>query len=222
MKVSHCLIPIIAFSVLASGAKGAESHSGIKMLMTAATASRHHRSPSGSASVSGAGDSQSGIRKLIAAATASRHLRSVGTGQRAFRDAGSDGEGEGPAAILTPDPGSAADAASGHAPRSAASAAGVAPAAGAAANGTLSGVSRATAQGVAHDGASGFGTANASAGARSRSQSLSPLVMRASTQIGGAINGTGVGRPSFGAIGGAAVIGHNVASINGTAIRSRR
>lgn len=181
MKVIHCLIAAIAFCALGSGANAGEPQSGIKMLMAAAAASRHHGSVSGSASQPVGGDSQGGIKKLIAAATASRHLRPTGNGARSFRDAASNGEIEDPAGILAPGLGSRADAARSDPAHNAPSGAGSAPPAGAAANGTVAGVSQPTGQGMAHKGASGFATAPASTSLPSRPQGLSPVVMRALT-----------------------------------------
>jgi hypothetical protein len=219
VKIIQVLSTPVLLCLLAFAVSAGERQSGIKMLMTAATASRHHHAAPGSVAEPVAGDSQSGIKKLIAAATASRHLPPVGNGQRVFREEASDGEGKDPVDIVVPHPDAGVDAARGRPIRSAAAGAGFVPPAGHGLSPLIAGPDRGPPQDLARQGGSAFAPTHP--GILSRPHGPPPVALHALSQSAGSINGTQVGRPSFGAIGGAALIGHNVAGINGTTLRPR-
>lgn len=236
MKVIHCLAAGIAFSALASLASGVSAvdrSAGIKMLTAAATASRHHRLLPNSSAASGVDAPRSGIDKLIAAATASRHLRPLGSGPHAAKDAASSSDDASATGDVLQDLASVPNMTKGGAAPKALPGPGPGAAIGAATNGPAvlaAGISgragsawRRMLQGAPFGIAAGFANANpgvnAAAGA---ARGPSALRVSASSLNRGGISGTGMGPPTSAAIGSATPISRRVASLNGSAVRSKR
>jgi hypothetical protein len=230
MKLIHCLIAGMVLSAIAADASADDHQRGIKQLIAAATASRHHRQQPAPSSGVSPDDKQGGIKKLIAAATASRHLRPVGSGRHAAKDASSTDDGPGDTVDALQDLGSSTDTTKSSAARKAQPAPNPGPAV-AVAGGATGGVrptngsaaQAGTTPSAAANGAVGVGPAKASTNRiGSVPKDLSAVGGGPSLTSRGGINGTGMGRPIRAAIGGASITSKNVASLNGAAVHSKR